>query len=133
MNTFPFNAAGLKALLQALYALPDEALKTEAEALAKDYRAWLSNHFKLNQQQLKFLQRIDDRFIEKAAPLTQSFLIRRLPITLVKPESAAESANKTGEGKLVDFGKKSSVSYSDESGFSSDESLVYTISYSGNI
>jgi hypothetical protein len=133
MNTFPFNAEGVKALLQTLYALPDEELLKEADALANDYRGWLSNHFILNQRQLDFLQGIDDRFIAKAGPLTQSFLVNRLPITLIKPESAAESTQKDGEGKLIDIGKKSSISYSDEGGFNSVEDLTYTISYSANL
>ncbi|RDC54135.1 hypothetical protein DU508_23160 [Pedobacter chinensis] len=132
MNKFPFNEAGFQKLLKELYQLPDEALERQAYALAQDFRSWVNDHFLLSPSQLDFLQKIDDRFIDRAATLTPGFLIKRSPITLIKPESAGAAGDKDGKGKLVDLKKQSDASYSDEGGFDDEESLTYTISYPVN-
>lgn len=129
MNKFPFTEKGVQDLLSELYQLPDDLLKKEADALLADYRNWVSNHFVLEPTQLDFLKQIDDRFINQAASFTAEFMLNRAPIILIKPAINKENAAKDGEGKIIDLGKKSKTSYSDESGFGENESLTYTIFY----
>jgi hypothetical protein len=128
MKKFSFDEPGVQLLLAELYQLPDDQLNKEADALKTDYRKWVENHFLLATSQLSFLKKIDDRFINEAALYTSSFLIARLPITLVKAAKEATAA-KDGDGKIIDLDKKSSSRYSDESGFEEEETLIYTISY----
>ncbi len=128
MKTYPFTAEGFAALLSELYALPDESLNSEASALLADFRNWTSSHFEFSSTQLTYLQKLDDRFINNAAQNSHAFMIKRLPISLIKPDTAAKAAA-DGEGKIIILGTATAIQYSDESGVAETESLTYTISY----
>jgi len=125
----PLNPEGLQELLSSLYQLPDEQLQQEAASIAADFRLWIASHFIMENDQIDYLNTIDNRFIVTAATETRYFVANRLPITFIKTEKPVFRST-DGEGKLIDLDKKKENSFSDVNGFSEEESLTFTISYS---
>jgi hypothetical protein len=55
MPLFPFTPQGVQDLLNELYALPAPELAVEADAIAINFKLWISNHFSLDTTQIAYL------------------------------------------------------------------------------
>ena len=95
MNKFPLHQKGIKALEQILYALPDHKLAIEVLALRIDFKQWVCTKFKLEPDELAYLNELNKHFIEYAAIKSSNFLAQRKPIHFAviefKPESSTRS------------------------------------------
>ncbi|SEL41601.1 hypothetical protein [Parapedobacter koreensis] len=89
MGKFEFSQAGLQELLMQLYALSDSELEVVADSAATDFTGWVLNYFELSPSQVAFLQSLNPQFIVASGVDTAVVLRHRLPINLIKPESAA--------------------------------------------
>ncbi|PPK99385.1 hypothetical protein [Parapedobacter indicus] len=82
MEKQPLTPTGVQALLDELYALPDEQLQQEAQALAVDFSGWLSTHFELTAYQVQFIDdELSASFISFVSSRVPFVMERRLPIT----------------------------------------------------
>ena len=124
----PFTPEGFQELLSSLYQLPDAELQVAAATLAADLRSWLEENFLLSEEQLAYLLAVDDRQIVNAAAEGRHFVANRLPITFIKQEQPAHYLRES-EGKFFDLKKTSTSSYVPLTGYSQEEELVITISY----
>ncbi|WP_461789676.1 hypothetical protein [Pedobacter sp.] len=131
MEKFQFTDQGASELIAALYQLSDPALQLEANAAGADFRFWVSEHFELDQDQLDYLNGIDEQWIENAAAETKAFLETRKPIFLHKMPTPAQKGEDGDRGKLLDLDKQQNSSYSEENGYQENEELRYTITYQG--
>lgn len=130
MEKFPFSPAGIQDLLTQIYGLPDPQLNQEAASVAADFRSWIKNNFELESSQVSYLDNIDNRFIVYSAVKVQHFILNRLPITLIKPVNANDGQLKTAAGdKIVVVNNPKETEYSPENGYSEEEQLIFTISY----
>lgn len=132
MEKVSFTPAGLQALLQQLYALPNTDLEQEALAIAQDFRSWVKAHFTLDQDQEAYLDGVDQQFINQAGQRSSYYVGNRLPVNLIKmarPTTTATVAGEEDRGKLLDLDEKNSNVYSPESGYGESSSLTFTISY----
>jgi hypothetical protein len=130
MQKFPFTDSGLQDLLTQLYALDDQQLSRQADAISADFRAWLTDHFQFDQSQLDFLAATPETFIQSAAADCSYYVANRLPITMVKEQQRSDPPGEGEDrGKLIDLDKKSSARFSPPESYSSSGSLTITISY----
>jgi len=82
MEKQPLTPMGVQALLDDLYALPDEQLQREAQSLARDFGGWLSSHFELTADQAQFIDHeLSTSFISFVSSRVPFVMERRLPIT----------------------------------------------------
>lgn len=86
MEKVPFSPQGFKQLETQLYALDDNALQTEADAVLADYIDWADNHIILTAAQISYLQGLDSLFIASLAANAAIAFINRLPLNLVYPD-----------------------------------------------
>lgn len=130
MEKFPFNATGFQDLQTQLFALPDNQLQEQADAIGNDLRGFTAAHFVLSESQLAFLAAIDETFIDHAAAQTKEFIENRKVVGLIKePTPASRGTEGEDRGKILDLDKKATNSYSREHGFQYSESLDYVITY----
>jgi len=82
MEKQPLTPTGVQAFLDELYALPDEQLQQEAQALALDFSGWLSSHFELTADQIEFIDdELSASFISFVSSRVPFVMEHRLPIT----------------------------------------------------
>lgn len=130
MQKFPFTDSGLQDLLSQLYALDDQQLSQQADAISADFPTWLTDHFQFDQSQLDFLAATPETFIQSAAADCSYYVANRLPITMVKEQQRSDPPeDEEDRGKLIDLDKKSGASFSPQGSSSSSGSLTITISY----
>lgn len=130
MQKFPFTDSGLQDLLAQLYALDDQQLQQQAQAMAEDFPGWLQEHFLFEQDQLDFLAGLPQSFIQSAAADCSYCAANRLPINMVKDQQRSDPpAEGEDRGKLIDLDKKSSARFSPAESFRASGSLTITISY----
>lgn len=126
MQKVPFTPLGFQTLLQQLYALDDAALYEEIRALEYDFEDWLTLHFDFDEQQLRYLQNMDDEFLEIIEEQSVHHLIKRLPIALMREEKKEDD----DVGKLFEVSQTERNIYTLGSGTKKIETLIFTISYS---
>lgn len=97
MEKVEFSQLGFKHLESQLYALDNNALTVEAQAVLSDYINWVNNHVILTTQQVSYLQDLDPLFIASLASNAAVAFINRLPLNLVLPDDY--SAVKAGDGR----------------------------------
>lgn len=98
MKKFPFNPAGLSALLAELYQLSDEALAVEALQIDHAFDSWVAAHFSLTERQLAYLHAIDPK-AKKFLAFNGSFAVgNRLPIVL---HISGEANGSDEQGKII--------------------------------
>jgi len=132
MEKFPLTQTGLTDLLNQLFSQPDAELQLQADAIANDFRTWVINHFILAENQLAYLNQVDNRFIAIAANESADFVSRRKLIHLVKnerPVSTKAEGEDPDEGKLLDLDKAKTAGYAGNGDFNESEDLTFTISY----
>lgn len=126
MQKVPFTPLGFQTLLQQLYALDDAALYEEIRALEYNFEDWLTLHFDFDEQQLRYLQNMDDEFLEIIEEQSVHHLIKRLPIALMREEKKKDD----DVGKLFEVSQTERNIYTLGSGIKKVETLIFTISYS---
>ena len=129
MNKYNFNALGMQQLLNALYALSDEALAAEAAALRNDFVGWCMQHFNLDTQQLSYLMGMDTRMQQTLAEKGSHFLIRRWPINLMQVATSPLLNGEDDSAKIFDLEEKSNSTYSPNTGYQSSQVLNISITY----
>lgn len=128
MEKNEFSPEGLSELLGQLYALPDVHLQYEAAALIANFRDWLSRNFNFSDQQLVFLNDLNDEFVAVAAIKSSYFIQNRLPIYLHKA-SRDIAARGESQDKVVIVHEDTKGKYSADKGFSKNEELNFAIEY----
>lgn len=127
MQKQPFTQAGFEALQTELYALDDVKLQLEADAIILNFRGWLYKHFELDQDQLDFLDQIDQRAVRFLESQTSFAVANRLAIALEKPMTSRD--DKTG--KVI----KTKSNFEAEAGIDepmdAEGNLLIQISYEG--
>lgn len=129
MQKQAFSTAGAQQLFDLLYALNDVQLQVEVAAIRADFRTWVIAHFFLEENQISYLNNMDERWVSNAGNQTADFMQERLPVQLLKAAPLAEEGDGGDRGKLIDLDNASSQSFSSSEGFSEGRRLVYTISY----
>lgn len=87
MTPFPFSALGVEKMLTQLYALPDNYLSAQAEAIKLDFKRWMKERFILTENQLHFLKGISNEVSLSYGEQCSFCFLHRLDIKLVSPVS----------------------------------------------
>ena len=121
----PFTTAGVAAKLADLYALSNNDLLAEANAVRTNMKAWLNTNFILNASQQTWLTGVDDQFFLLAAPQTAFALQNRLNIQLIAPSPLPPPSF----SKMVRVSNTLDASYSQSLGFAGSGSLTFELTY----
>lgn len=82
MTKKPLTPTGVSEVVTELYALPTELLLIEANAVANDFRLWLTEHFELTPQQEVFIAHgLQAAFIDFVQARLPFVFLNRLPIS----------------------------------------------------
>lgn len=85
---YPFTPAGAAAKMVDLYALSDNDLKIQADAIKADLRAWVNDNFTLNGQQQAYLTNLDEQSVNYIGDQCSLCFLNRLPVILMQEESS---------------------------------------------
>ncbi|WP_304064293.1 hypothetical protein [Pedobacter glucosidilyticus] len=129
MEKVPLTSAGVQQKLAKLYAKSDQELNVEANAFHQDFKLWVAQNFHLNENQLAYLNSLDERFVSQAAARGSYFMAHRLPITLNKMEAPALRSDGKDRGKLLNLNESSNSNFMPEEGYSNLEVLTFNITY----
>lgn len=99
MEKVEFSQLGFKHLESQLYALDNNALNAEAQAVLLNYINWVNNHVILSNQQISYLQSLDPIFIASLASNAAISFINKLPLNLVLPDNYRAAKAGDGRGK----------------------------------
>lgn len=127
MEKQPFDQAGLQAVLQALYALPQNELNEQADALRTLPKQWINNHFELDNDQSSFLNSMPEQTIRFLGDQGSFAIENSLPIDLDKQEPSL------AERKPDKYFKPKSTLYSQTNSnglISAGGRLIIEVSYS---
>lgn len=81
----PFDSAGVQAKQVELYALSNNALLTEANAVRSNFAAWMNTNFILSAAQQSYITSMDTTFVNFLANNVGLAIEYRLSITLTAP------------------------------------------------
>ena len=103
MTKKPLTPTGVSEVVTELYALPDEALLNEADAVATDFRLWLAEHFTLTPRQEVFithgLQVSFIAFVQARLPFA---FLNRLPISYTVMGEVPTEDDEEEWGKVIE-------------------------------
>lgn len=117
----PFTSDGVQQKLNELYALPDDALLSEATSIRQDFRSWLLANFSFNDMQRSYMADMDLRFFNATACETASAIENRLPVQVEMPP---EYPDIEPASKLIEA--RSSIVYSYTlDGFTAEGALTF--------
>ncbi|MNK11838.1 hypothetical protein D3C87_298870 [compost metagenome] len=125
MQQQPLTPAGVDNKTAELYALPNNALLTEANAVRTDFIAWLNVNFVLNASQLTWLNGMDARWIAYAAYSTGFAFENRLPVVFNAPVPLPPASI----SKMAVVENKYHIEYSQIIGFAPIGHLEFTLTY----
>lgn len=125
MQQQPLIPAGVNNKTAELYALPNNALIIEANAVRADFIAWLNVNFVLNSSQLAWLNGMDTRWITYAAFSTGLAIENRLPVIFNAPVPLPPASI----SKMAKTENKITVTYSEITGFSPQGHVEFTLTY----
>lgn len=83
---YSFTPAGAEAKMVDLYALPDNDLKIQADAINADLRAWVNDNFTLSSQQQAYLTNLDELTANYIGNQCSLCFLNRLPVILMQEE-----------------------------------------------
>lgn len=129
MEKVPFTPAGVQQKLATLYAKSDQELNVEANAFHQDFKLWVAQNFDLNENQLAYLNSLDERFVSQAAARGSYFMAHRLPIGLNKMNASTVSSDGKDRGKLLNLNESSNSNFTPELAYSNLEVLTFNITY----
>ena len=92
MNLLPLTTQGVHDKWTEIYTLPNDKLLQQANAIGKDFRAWLRVNFELTQDQKNYLSTLDDTVVTYFGQQCEICFRHRLPINLIYPQAPALSA-----------------------------------------
>lgn len=125
MSQQPFTPAGVQAKTAELYALSDQMLLAEANAVRADLRAWLNVNFILNTAQVNYIAAMDQHFINYTAANVGMALQFRLNITLVAPTPLPPPII----SKMVELEPKLTPVYNQNDGLTAAGEIIITVTY----
>ncbi|XHR94278.1 hypothetical protein ACFJIV_28990 [Mucilaginibacter sp. UC70_90] len=124
MTPQPFTAAGMELKLAELYSLPDPDLFQQANMVATDFRAWVSENFILDNAQNTYLFGLDERYTSYTGQIAKTAIESRLPIILTNnPPSIWSSKFIRSDNHLI-------VSGNGTGSFTATGSVGITVVYS---
>jgi len=126
MQKFPVTPIGFECLQRKLYKLPNSELANQAHLIRKDFIAWMSNHFDLNENQISHLESLQSELINLLSSQTSIAIQGRLDIRLLKSEFKPVNAY---ESKLIKPTSLVRVLASDDDEFEAEGELIIEISY----
>ncbi|WP_461789455.1 hypothetical protein [Pedobacter sp.] len=125
MTQEPLTSAGISAKQSALYALSNNNLQIEVDAIKANFRAWLKINFTFSSPQETYLDGMDDGFMDFAAAQTAHAVKNRLVINFDAPNPLPP----VSISKMVTFTDTFQTLYSHISGYSASGELTFTLSY----
>lgn len=132
MEKQPLTNLGIATLIANLYALSQEDLQIEMDAIAFDFDSWIVTNIQLNQSQQEYL--FLSLPLEFKANLKINLinnLSNRSPIVFTKKENDNKlQSNAEGRGKLFGVDQNNRSSFSSDLGVITDDTLYVSISYS---
>lgn len=121
----PFNSAGVQAKTAELYALSDQMLLVEANAVRADLRAWLNVNFILSTVESNYIAAMDQHFVEYIASNVGLAFQFRLNVTLNAPTPLPPPII----SKMVELEPKLTPVYNEGNGVSAAGEVIITITY----
>jgi len=125
MQQQPLTPAGVTNKTTELYALSNNDLLAQANAVRTDFIAWMNTNFVLNASQLSWLNAVDARWIAYAAFSTGFALENRLPVIFDAPVPLPPASI----SKMAKVENKFKVEYSQITGFVTHGELGFTLTY----
>ena len=124
--SYSLTPEGLEDQLAAIYDLADSALETEADAIKKDFRSWVINHFTINEKEKNYLNDLPDRAVEYYGEECCFCFRYRLKIKLIFSPPPFEAAR---VGKWCDCESSTKLVVSDNGDITGTGEVIFTISY----
>lgn len=121
---YPFTPAGVQSKINALYALSDTDLKTQADLIKADLRLWMNNNFSLTTAQQAYLNALDDRAVIYIGDQCSFNVENRLTILMVQ-----EGTSSSGQFKWVHTENTNKVAANDNGDFIASGTLIIKIVY----
>jgi hypothetical protein len=121
----PFTPAGVQQKQVDLYALSNNALLVEANAIRNDLKAWLITNFIMTAAQQTYLNGMSSQFIQLASCRTGFAVENRVPIVLDAPTPLPPPSM----SKIVRTKDFMNGAYSQASGFVVTGQLVFELVY----
>ena len=130
MEQQPLTNLGIATLIANLYALSQNELEVEIDALAFDFDSWIITHIQLNQSQQEYLLfGLPLEFKENLKLKLIDNLTHRNPIVFMKNENKP-SRNAEGRGKLFGVEQQNTSTYNSDLGVIKEDTLSISINYS---
>lgn len=99
----PLTPTGVSEVVTELYALPTESLLIEADAVATDFRLWLTNHFTLTPRQEAFIASgLSVPFIDFVQTRVPFVFLNRLPISYAVMGQEPDEEEEEEWGKIIE-------------------------------
>lgn len=121
----PLTSTGIATKQSDLYALSNNNLQLEVDAMLADFRAWLKTNFIFSTAQASYLDGMDDEFIDFAAVQTGHAVKNRLTINFNAPNPLPPISI----SKMVTVEDTFMTQYSHISGISVSGELTYNLTY----
>jgi hypothetical protein len=121
----PLTPTGIATKQSDLYALSNNNLQLQVDAIKANFRAWLKTNFIFSAAQETYLDGMDDDFIEFSAIQTGHAVKNRLTITF----SAPNPLPPISISKMVSVTDTFLTRYSHISGLSVSGTLTFTLAY----
>ena len=121
----PFNSAGVQAKTAELYALPDQMLLVEANAVRADLRAWLNVNFILSTAEVNYIAAMNQQFIDYIASSVGLAFQFRLNVSLIAPTPLPPPII----SKMVELEPKLTPVYNEIDGVTAAGEVIITITY----
>ncbi|WP_118975749.1 hypothetical protein [Taibaiella koreensis] len=94
MTQQPFTQAGVNAKLKELALLPGPERLRQTDTLTSNFRGWMAQHFKLSDQQNKYLSGLDERFVRYTAAQLYVGINSDVPVGVVVPDPSDPRSSK---------------------------------------
>jgi len=103
MTKRPLTASGVNEVMTSLYALSNDALLAEADAVGADFRAWLAEHFDLTAKQEVFIAHgLEASFISFVQARLPFVFVNRLPVSYTVMGRVPREDDEEEWGKIIE-------------------------------
>lgn len=121
----PLTAAGVAQKTADLYALSNNALLAEANAIRADFANWLNTNFILNSAQLNYLNGVDPTWMAQVSFRTGFAVENRLDIIFNAPDPLPPPSI----SKMIEYDDEIKLKFSVLGGFLVTGSATFTLTY----